>query len=444
MLGEAIYDSPYYWMRGDPVYLPKADENRGWFTEEFCKQRLESVFGPENIYRDVKLMQTKEKTLTDIDVLAVFANRIIIIQAKSKKLTIEARKGNDGLIRKDFSDGIQNAYNQGLTAAKAIQDSSVDIVSPDGRQIKFSDGIKEIYIICTTSENYPSLNFQVQQFLKYSTDDIIQKPLVFDIFTIDAITEMLDTPLRFLSYINKRANYSEIFLATHELIVLSYHLRKNLWAEPNVSMVMLEDDIGIELELAMMVRRDGVKGNGLPEGILTRISKTTVGRLIEQIESWPVSGTIELGMLLLTLNEQTIRDISSLIDRILAMTRRDRQPHDFTFGIDMAKTGMTVYSAESPDRKVLEKLENHCKLKKYQLKANSWYGLCLSSNNSAPVGGIYLESDWKPNEELEKVLKDYTPKKPLQLIDIIGKKPRVGRNDLCPCGSGKKFKKCCL
>ena len=22
--------------------------------------------------------------------------------------------------------------------------------------------------------------------------------------------------------------------------------------------------------------------------------------------------------------------------------------------------------------------------------------------------------------------------------------PKVGRNDLCPCGSGKKYKKCCL
>jgi len=21
--------------------------------------------------------------------------------------------------------------------------------------------------------------------------------------------------------------------------------------------------------------------------------------------------------------------------------------------------------------------------------------------------------------------------------------PKVGRNDLCPCGSGKKYKKCC-
>lgn len=26
---------------------------------------------------------------------------------------------------------------------------------------------------------------------------------------------------------------------------------------------------------------------------------------------------------------------------------------------------------------------------------------------------------------------------------IDGTRPLIGRNDLCPCGSGKKFKKCC-
>ncbi|GAF75123.1 unnamed protein product, partial [marine sediment metagenome] len=26
---------------------------------------------------------------------------------------------------------------------------------------------------------------------------------------------------------------------------------------------------------------------------------------------------------------------------------------------------------------------------------------------------------------------------------IIRGQPKVGRNDPCPCGSGKKFKKCC-
>jgi uncharacterized protein YecA (UPF0149 family) len=30
------------------------------------------------------------------------------------------------------------------------------------------------------------------------------------------------------------------------------------------------------------------------------------------------------------------------------------------------------------------------------------------------------------------------------LEQMARKPPRVGRNDYCPCGSGKKFKKCCL
>ena len=27
---------------------------------------------------------------------------------------------------------------------------------------------------------------------------------------------------------------------------------------------------------------------------------------------------------------------------------------------------------------------------------------------------------------------------------VVRKGPKVGRNDPCPCGSGKKYKKCCL
>ena len=44
------------------------------------------------------------------------------------------------------------------------------------------------------------------------------------------------------------------------------------------------------------------------------------------------------------------------------------------------------------------------------------------------------------------------PKKPEDIFDIelalsvhqpVLAAPKVGRNDPCPCGSGKKFKKCC-
>jgi len=30
------------------------------------------------------------------------------------------------------------------------------------------------------------------------------------------------------------------------------------------------------------------------------------------------------------------------------------------------------------------------------------------------------------------------------LTPIHREGPKIGRNDLCPCGSGKKYKKCCL
>jgi preprotein translocase subunit SecA len=33
--------------------------------------------------------------------------------------------------------------------------------------------------------------------------------------------------------------------------------------------------------------------------------------------------------------------------------------------------------------------------------------------------------------------RNFAPKQPIQV-------PKVGRNDPCPCGSGKKYKKCCL
>jgi hypothetical protein len=45
------------------------------------------------------------------------------------------------------------------------------------------------------------------------------------------MTEMLETPILFLSYVNRRACYQEKIYAGHELTILSYHLKRNLWFE---------------------------------------------------------------------------------------------------------------------------------------------------------------------------------------------------------------------
>ena len=48
----------------------------------------------------------------------------------------------------------------------------------------------------------------------------------------------------------------------------------------------------------------------------------------------------------------------------------------------------------------------------------------------------YLEDEEEDNAEEDGF---YEVQKP-----ILNAGPKIGRNDPCPCGSGKKYKKCCL
>ena len=53
---------------------------------------LEPIFGRSKVYRGVKISKGKVD-ITDIDVLAISGNKAVIAQCKSKRLTIDARRG---------------------------------------------------------------------------------------------------------------------------------------------------------------------------------------------------------------------------------------------------------------------------------------------------------------------------------------------------------------
>ncbi|MDQ6666545.1 MAG: prepilin peptidase, partial [Acidobacteriota bacterium] len=117
-LVEAIYESPFYWMVADKPYASTASQNRGRFTETYCRERLELVFGKARVHTNVDIFESKARKVGEIDVLVCFGDRVLIVQAKSKRLTLESRKGNDGQIRDDFKKSVQDSYDQGLTCAQ--------------------------------------------------------------------------------------------------------------------------------------------------------------------------------------------------------------------------------------------------------------------------------------------------------------------------------------
>ncbi len=176
-LAESIYELPYYWFNKDASYANVAAKNRGDFTESFCKTRLELVFGTNNVFQNVIINDSKGNIFGEIDVLVIFGIRAIVLQAKSKRLTQEARKGQDGHIKNDFKKGIQDAYDQGLSCTTMLCDHKYTKQTTD-KEINITRKLKAIYILCVVADHYPSLNFQSRQFLKYETTETINPPMV--------------------------------------------------------------------------------------------------------------------------------------------------------------------------------------------------------------------------------------------------------------------------
>jgi uncharacterized protein len=52
---------------------------------------------------------------------------------------------------------------------------------------------------------------------------------------------------------------------------------------------------------------------------------------------------------------------------------------------------------------------------------------------------LKLHGYWSQLEKLDPA----TPDRESNVVPFVRSEPKVGRNDPCPCGSGKKFKKCC-
>lgn len=443
---EALYESPFFWMNQDKDYKQQASDNRGAFTEQFSQRRLASVFGRANVYTNVNLYEGK-RIVAEADVLVIFGDRIIIVQAKAKKLTLAARKGSDGQIKADFAAAIQKAYDQGAECAAAIKSGNCRLEDDRGQAVVLPEKIKEIYPFCVVSDHYPALAFQASQYLKYSVDEIVRPPFVMDVFLLDVLAEMMDTPLRFLSYVRMRSDSAPKLMMGHELTALAYHLRFNLWLDDEYNMVMLDDSIAADLDTAMVVRREGLPGQRVPEGILTKMKGTYYERLIEQIERRPSPATLELGFTLLSMGEETCNTVHQAIERLTNMAKVDGKRHDFVIGMTEHGAGICFHCNPTPSEEAIRTLEVHCAKRKYTQRAAEWYGVSVGVTGEIQFG-ITLNFPWEKSTQLDDLTRDMKPSSSvgqgMKAMERIFAPRKYGRNDACPCGSGIKYKKCCL
>ena len=67
----------------------------------------------------------------------------------------------------------------------------------------------------------------------------------------------------------------------------------------------------------------------------------------------------------------------------------------------------------------------------------------LMNTINKEVSMYLLKSEVRQNFERKEVVKNVITNDSKETVKTSKKSTKVGRNDLCPCGSGKKYKQCC-
>ena len=111
--------------------------------------------------------------------------------------------------------------------------------------------------------------------------------------------------------------------------------------------------------------------------------------------------------------------------------------------------GLTFYCSNEPGNLAGPRLERYCGRRKYKEGANQWFGLCIIPRGMEFGFGCCLSFPWVQDAAMDEETQGMKTPMPINEAMLAlqarpNRKRKVGRNDPCACGSGLKFKKCCL
>ena len=398
-LAKSVYDNPRFWMQKDPAYADRADSNRGRATEEIAAGMLESVFG-NGVYRDVLVKDGKD-TVTDIDVLVVAGDRALVVQAKAKRLTELARKGDEKRLVKDFTQAIQEAYDQGMKCRRALLSTGYRLEDGAGRSIELSGPITDVYIVCLTLEPFRAATHMLPGLLdKWPSDPF---PLSISVFDLDVIAVFLDDPYEFFYYVRNRVNGSDYFRAASEKALLGYHLRCNLLPREGYAFGLVQEDYAHRLDADFRALRElqpphpsgtyqlGQWKYAVLDEVAALLKDPTVPESMEALFAWYDVC-------------ESAPDIARFIDEARRRCAQTGQDSDFSLEFD--GFGISYQCFPVPDLDIPERVGRHVMARKYKAGADAWLGLAGVVGVARPVVlATWQLFAWEPDPELEELVR---------------------------------------
>lgn len=391
-LFESVYESPTYWMMADPAYVDTAAKHRGDFLERTTADLFRSVFGSARVYENVTIQPSKKKIAGEADALVVYGEFVIVVQAKSKRVTLKARAGDKEALARDFEAAIADPYRQAYEFADLIQ-AGADCKTKDGRILTFAPTVR-IFPAVVLSDPFPAATFLSNMMLVRSERIA---PVIWDLGVLDCITRMLPTPIEFLYYLKCRSDVFDKVHSDSEYNFLGYHLKYKLAMNPDYDTMTLERDFAAIVEDFMMPQDIGVK-TIRPVSVLERLDIPIISDLFKSLKAAPP----ELASVVIDLYDFSYGSLADIARTIEAMRKEVSAGKELkSFSILTESGGLTYLVCRTTSEKVRVAAETIGQKHKYDSKRDRWYVIVDSISTLTPADALLpLTERWEESADL--------------------------------------------
>ena len=390
-LCESIYESPFFWMMADNAYADIHAKHRGVFLERTAAHILRSVFGAQHVYENVDIKRNAGDPQGEIDVLVVYGEFAIVVQAKSKRVTLKARAGDTCALKTDFKGAIQDPYQQALECIELIK-AGAKCVAKDGKEVKFHT-LPRFFPMVVLSDYFPASTMLSRAMLERS-DEIA--PVIWDIGVLDCVARLLPTPIEMLLYLKCRSDVFDNIVSGSEYNYLGYHIGSKLALPPDIDMLMLESDFATLVDDFMIAADAGIKADR-PVSLLERLEIPVVTELLRELKN----ADPELASVVIDLynfSSAALEGVSTIILNLreeVAATGKAIK----AFSIPTESGGLTYAVTLRRDSRAAKAAGAIGAKHKYDTKSDRWYVIldCIQTDN--PIDGLLpLVWPWTEDE----------------------------------------------
>jgi hypothetical protein len=427
----------------------KYQKHKSEWLEKKIAEYLSKMFPFKNIYKNLTYPNPDKNdgSIAEIDFVIEWGPFLVLIEAKAKQFRMESQLGDAGRLRTDIKANIEDAFEQARRAVRYIEKNHTPkfMETTTGRDLVIDkNNVQRIYLL-TVSQHYLAglaTDLAALKSLELFKDD--EYPISLCLADIEIISEFCDGPDVFLHYIERRlaTQKKQVFVCTDEIDFFGAYLDTRLRIEdrflkkgerrPNwINLGPWSN----EFDDWMRYKRGHISE---PPSIKLEVPDEVHQILVELRRNDNDNAAKWIAFALLDMSDNGLRMIAKIIRQLRTdeltrgkFRRLVVQDGDtvisFTASLDLPKSLLHKRTAE---RAIVEK---------YRRKALKSISFGIMVLDAKPFEcATWAEGPWEPDEKMEKLVEAEPP-----FVPAPGQK-LPGRNDPCVCGSGKKFKKCCL